>query len=229
MDASRDRREDLHRAAQPAWERARRAIEHGDADAAVAALDEAVQRTASLQRYSINWITSLLTFIGEELGEPAVERALRQFGDTFLVPRRGPGWHDLPAEVRAREITRSMVANGADVEIREEEDRIELAFRCGTGGRLIDEGAYEGEGAYLTLQERGPVTFDRDRLPVYCAHCSVNNEIQGIESTGYPMTVEHPPKEPGQRCVHHLYREPGDIPPEIYARIGRPGPRPEEE
>lgn len=229
MAVSDDPRENLHRAAEPAWERARRAVVDGDAETALAAIDESAHRTAGLQRYSINWITSLLSFIGEELGEAAVERALRRFGDTYLSTRRSPGWHELPAEVRAREIVRSMVANGADVEIHEEDDRIELAFRCGTGGRLIDEGAYEGEDAYLTLRERGPVTFDRDHLPVYCAHCSVNNEIQGIENTGYPMTVEYPPTEPGQRCVHHVYRDPGDLPAKVYARLGMPQPRTEEE
>jgi len=52
-----------------------------------------------LQDYSINWITSLLSFIGEEIGEAAVERALRKTGDEFVGPRRDTGtdWGSLPA------------------------------------------------------------------------------------------------------------------------------------
>ena len=120
-----------------------------------------------LQDYSINWITSLLTFIGEELGEEAVERALRKTGDEFVRPRRtsDPPWEDLPAAVRARVIARAMVANIGRVEVTEDDEKIVLAFRCGSGGRLIDEGRYEGDHAYLTLREPGPRTFIRDALP----------------------------------------------------------------
>ena len=58
---------------------------------AKALIDRAVAQWAALKDYSINWITSLLTFIGEELGEEAVERALRKTGDEFVRPRRDTG------------------------------------------------------------------------------------------------------------------------------------------
>ena len=62
---------------------------------------------------------------------------------------------------------------------------------------MIDDGRYEGEHAYLTLRERGPRTFMRDELAVYCAHCSVNNEMQPVEWGGTMTSVEHPPTRPG--------------------------------
>ena len=58
---------------------------------AKALIDRAVEQWAGSKDYSINWITSLLTFIGEELGEEAVERALRKTGDEFVRPRRDTG------------------------------------------------------------------------------------------------------------------------------------------
>jgi hypothetical protein len=36
-----------------------------------------------------------------------------------------------------------------------------LAFRCGTGGKLIDDGRYEGDHPYWTLREPGGRTFSR--------------------------------------------------------------------
>src|SRR3954452_9351307 len=117
----------------PTWERAKAAIQAGDADAAVELVDKEVAQWRSLQEYSINWITSLLTFIADEMGEEAVERALRKTGDEFVRPRRDTGtrWGDLPASARAKVIARSMLANMGAVDVSEDDEKITLSFRCG--------------------------------------------------------------------------------------------------
>ena len=132
----------------------------------------------------------------------------------------------MPAPARAKAVARAMVANFGECEVSEDDEKITLSFRCGSGGRLIDEGRYEGDGAYLVLREAGPRTFSRPELPVYCAHCSVNNEIQPVEWSGYPITVESPPTEKFGRCVHHIYRDMAAVPEEAYQRIGKEKPRP---
>lgn len=211
----------------PEWERAKEALDRGDVEEARRRIDLAVDRWRSLQDYSINWITSLLSFVGRELGEEAVERALRVTGEEFVRPRRAAGgtpWEELPAEVRAKAIARAMVANFGAVEISEDDEKIVLSFRCGSGGRLIDEGAYDGEDGYLVLRERGPRTFSRDELPVYCAHCSVNNELQPLEWGGTPTSIEFPPEHPGEPCIHHVYKDPSNLPAEAHLRLGREPP-----
>jgi len=218
---------DVDQMRTPLWEQARAAFEAGRTDDGSALLDKAVAQWRSLQDYSINWITSLLTFVGEELGEEAVERALRKTGDEFVRPRRegGADWGALPASVRARVIARAMVSNFGAVDVEEDDEKIVLSFRCGTGGRLIDEGRYEGDHAYLSLREKGGRTFMRDELPVYCAHCSVNNEMQPVEWGAAPTTIEHPPEHAGEPCVHHIYKDMDAIPDEAYRRIGKDKPR----
>ena len=206
---------------EPTWDRAKAAAAAGESAEAIRLIDRAVEQWRSLQEYSINWITALLSFIAREQGEAAVERALRDFGDEFLTQRRDPSWDALPAETRARAITRAMLANFGTVEVSEDDEKITLAFRCGTGGRLIDERRYDDDGGpYATLHEAAPRTFMRDALPVYCAHCSVNNELQPVELGRAPITVEHPPAAPGEPCVHHIYRDTAAVPPEVYARLG---------
>ena len=220
--------DDVARMSTPLWEQARAAIREGRPDDAIALLDRAVEQWASLKDYTINWITSLLSFIGEELGEAAVERALRRTGDEFVAPRRDTGveWGSLPASARAKVIARAMLGNMGTVEVDEDDEKIVLSFRCGSGGKLIDDGRYEGEHAYLTLRERAGRTFMRDALWVYCAHCSVNNEIQPVEWGGTPTSIEHPPERPGEPCVHHLYKDVGRIPDAAYRRIGKEPPPP---
>jgi len=202
------------------------ALEDGDVDAARAQLERHRRQQRQLKEYSIRWIAELLSWIGETEGEAAVEAALRRFGDRNLARRVEPGndWWSVPAEVRAKVVARAMLTNFADVDVEHHDDRIEMSFRCGSGGWLIDEGAYEGDDALLTLREQGPRTFGREALPVYCAHCSVNNEMQSVEWSGRLTSVEFPPSAPGERCVHHVYRDPGDIPEEMYVRIGHRKP-----
>ncbi len=158
-----DRLSDDERArmATPLWEQARAAYRDNRPDDGDRLLDNAVSQWSALKDYSINWITSLLTFVGEELGEEAVERALRKTGDEFVRPRRDTGtdWGSLPASARAKVIARAMVSNMGEVEVDEDDEKIVLSFRCGTGGRLIDDGGYEGEYAYFTLREQAGRTF----------------------------------------------------------------------
>jgi hypothetical protein len=207
----------------PAWDQAKAALARGDVEAAAELIDVAVRRWRSLQDYSINWVTSLLSFIGRELGEEAVEQALRSFGEHYVRPRRGEGWDDLPAEARAKAVARAMVANFGECEVSEDDEKITLSFRCGTGGRLIDEGRYGSDG-YLVLTEPSGRTFMRPELPVYCAHCSVNNEMQAVEWGGAPVTVEHPPERAGEPCVHHVYKDASLMPEDVYLRIGKRPP-----
>jgi hypothetical protein len=210
----------------PLWEQAHSAIDAGDYEEAKVLIDRAVAQWASLKDYSINWITTLLTFISDELGEEAVERALRKTGDDFVRPRRATGrnWGDLPAAQRAKVIARSMLANMGQVEVDEDDEKIILSFRCGSGGKLIDDGRYEGDHAYDVLQEPSGRTFMRDELWVYCAHCSVNNEIQPVEWGDSPTSIEYPPTKPGERCVHHVYKDVADIPPDAFRRVGKEPP-----
>lgn len=211
----------------PIWEQAKAAIDAGDPDGAKRLIDHAVEQWSALQDYSINWITSLLTFITEEMGEEAVERALRNTGDTFVRPRRMSElpWGDLPAALRAKVIARSMLANMGAVAVSEDDEKIILEFQCGSGGKLIDDGRYEGEDAYATLTKRAPRTFDRESMWIYCAHCSVNNEIQPVEWGELPTSIEFPPERAGEPCVHHVYKHAAAIPDTVYARIGKRPPR----
>jgi hypothetical protein len=207
------------------WERAKAAIREGRVDDALALIDDATERTRSLQIYSIEWITSLLSFIGRELGEDAVERAMRANTDDFIRARRAPegapAWGSLPATVRAKAIARAMVANGGACEVSEDDEKIVLSFRCGSGGRLIDEARYDVDGGpYLSLRESGPRTFGREDFPVYCAHCSVHNEIQPVEEGATPTSIEFPPEHAGEPCVHHVYKDVDAMPDAVFHRIG---------
>jgi hypothetical protein len=212
-----------HEIETPTRELIEEAIDRGEASEAKRLLQLMEADWLRNKDYSINWITSLLSFIGRRMGEPAVEEALRDFGDRFLRARRA-GMAGVEPEKKMEGLVRAMKANGAEVALDEDDEKYVLAFRCGSGGKLIDDDAYSAPRDYLTLAGPSPVTFGRDSLPVYCAHCSVNNEIEGIEQTGVPVTIEFPPERAGEPCVHHVYKDPARIPEEIYRRVGKEKP-----
>src|SRR5258708_24992671 len=165
--------------------------------------------------------------MGREMGEEAVEQALGATGEEFVRPRwaGGPEWSSWPAPVRAKAIARAMLANFGECDVSEDADKIVLSFRCGSGGRMIDEGRYDSQGGpYLTLRQPSPRTFGQDSLPVYCAHCSVNNEIQPVEWGEAPTSIEYPPTRAGERCVHHVYKDVADTPADAFRRVGKEPP-----
>jgi hypothetical protein len=45
-----------------------------------------------------------------------------------------------------------------------------------------------------------------------------------METDGVPVTVQYPPSAPGEPCVHHVYKDDGDIPASVYRRVGREKP-----
>jgi hypothetical protein len=57
---------DIERMQTPLWEQAKVAINDGRTDDAVVLIDRAVEQWSGLKDYSINWITSLLTFVADE-------------------------------------------------------------------------------------------------------------------------------------------------------------------
>ena len=210
----------------PLWEQAKAAIDAGRPDDAKALIDRAVTQWAGLKDYSINWITSLLTFIADELGEEAVERALRKTGDEFVRPRRdtGTAWGDLPAvgtgqgdrPLDAREHGRGRGGRGR----REDHAVVPVRQRRQADRRR----ALRGRAPVRDAARAGGPHVLRDELWVYCAHCSVNNEIQPVEWGEAPTSIEFPPTRAGEPCVHHVYKDVAAIPAEAYRRIGRNPP-----
>ena len=101
---------------------------------------------------------------------------------------------------------------------------------CGSGQRLVRNGAYEGLPDGGRTREAHDWSFDRKDFPLYCTHCSFMNESLPIQWSGYPLYPCDPPgdysKDP---CTWYWYKDPDDIPERHYAplRGGQAGARSE--
>lgn len=111
--------------------------------------------------------------------------------------------------------------------VEEDDEKIILKHQpCGSGGRLVNEGAYEGESGYLTIDESGPYTWGKEGIPVYCTHCPQAHMIIGIESLGKGQQLwahdhDRPfPQKPGDPCIHYIYKDTEKVPGKYYEYIG---------
>jgi hypothetical protein len=117
-----------------------------------------------------------MSFIGRRLGDAATVQAIEetlQYVVQHLEPpaRMSEG---MSAEERLQKMAFIWRGHGLPFVVREGQDAYELVVeRCGSGGRLIRDGAYEGEGALHTVKKALPDAAGRKELPVYCVHCAV--------------------------------------------------------
>ncbi|MGI5850333.1 MAG: hypothetical protein ACOX8Q_09795 [Christensenellales bacterium] len=180
----------------------------------------------------VDWLAALCSFICDTNGEETVVQVIRElmvakFSNTESVAER----RALIEEKGLRawvtwciELARQHHSYPG-LTVAEDDEKIIITLNpCGSGGRLINAGLFEGEDGYRKLRKPGPHTWGETDIPVYCVHCPLGQEIIPIEVGGpgaqFWVHASPFPKKPGDPCIHYLYKNPADIPQEYYERLG---------
>ena len=154
----------------------------------------------------------LIRFMAEVFGY-----VLTQFGPEELYrfhrataegQRRGfEQWERLPAADFARATLFLLKQHMGRVEVTEDGEKFTIVQTpCGSGGRLRLAGAYSGPGALPFVESRGPLMAGQERLPVYCSHCPIWNDVAPREWFGRPQWVLDNPSRPDGSCTLHIYK-----------------------
>ncbi|MFA5400565.1 MAG: hypothetical protein WC169_11360 [Dehalococcoidia bacterium] len=167
----------------------------------------------------LNWVTSLLTFIQNRLGDEAVYEsiysafeALGALADAYRGQDPGKQAAMLAAGFRGHLTT-------AVVEEDDEKFTVMMA-PCGSGGKVIANNGYTPVGEFAKLKKSHKMTFGKTDFPIYCAHCALQ-DIVPMEKTGYPIWVIDPPDKVGESpCRYYIYKDPDNIPARFYERYG---------
>ncbi|MCP3934555.1 MAG: hypothetical protein GY708_04190 [Actinomycetia bacterium] len=123
-----------------------------------------------------NWITGLASFIARRDGDEVAAEALRETVQRF-TDEIGPIYDGASDRERITFLAAGIRGHLQEVEVREEAGYYEIvAPVCGSGGRLINDGGYEGDDAFHSIEGPSPVTFGRAEIPIYCAHCHFQNQ-----------------------------------------------------
>jgi hypothetical protein len=201
------------------------AIEAGDAEKAKKLAKRMYGEFLGMHDLYRNWITETLSQIGRRWGDEVLEEIMTAGVAAWWKPvlanlaKAPPGAEGLKAKTK-------MFVSGSHghlqpLEVTEDDEKIEIKLcPCGSGGRLITEGLYEGEGALYKIGKPRTMTYGRPDYPVYCAH-EAAMELLSIRQNGKPFVVVEPAAKLGSEyCSVLIYKDPAKIPARYYERLG---------
>ncbi len=166
----------------------------------------------------VAWFAGLLTTFMHAYGEDELAELLRASGQGF--EKDFARWNEMSAEELLKASVFLQLAHpGGKLSIEEDEDKYTLVQApCGTGGRLLDEGRYEGDAPLARFTAARPETAGHEGLPAYCAHCTVWNTLQTAERFGAPhWVIEHPLHS---SCRIYIYKDRARTPDSYLRRLG---------
>lgn len=181
----------------------------------------------------VNWSWSFFTYIADNYGEEELEKAMRSVLGSYYRARYDKVMaSDVKTQLQLTVEGLRGHLMGKDrqgeVYITEEEDRFVLKLDpCGSGGiarQRVESGREPQPDLFGFSKKPGPLTWGKEKVCYYCAHCSMVNEIMAIENYGHPMRVTEYPDKAEDACIWYIYKDPKRIPAEYYERVGKKAP-----
>jgi hypothetical protein len=181
----------------------------------------------------VNWSWSFFTYIANTYGEAELEKAMRSVLGSYYQARYDKVMaSDVKTQLQLTvEGLRGHLmgpARQGDIEITEEAERYKLSLNpCGSGGvarQRVESGHELKPELFGYVKEPGPLSWGKEHVCHYCAHCTMVNEIMAIEHYGHPMRVTEYPEKAEDPCVWYIYKDPKKIPAEYYERVGKVAP-----
>lgn len=166
----------------------------------------------------VHWFAGMLTTFVQEYGDDALAELLRASGEEFVGDFER--WNTFtPEQLLEASVFLQLSHPGGQLRIEEDEEKYTLVQNpCGTGGRLLDEGKYEGDAPYARFGAARPETAGHEGLPAYCAHCTVWNTMITAKRFGAPhWVIEHPIHG---SCRIHIYKDRSRVPADYLRRLG---------
>ena len=201
------------------------AADEGDMESVKLLADKMYRQLAFLHDGYMCWVSGLLTWIYDNHGIEAVEAAEKR-AHTLESKVAFPPLGDITFRERVEKHCDALMGHVYQpITVTEDDEKVVVSVDpCGSGGRLIEMGAYDK--GFATLKEKCPITWGLGDLPVYCCHCPAM-EMLNLES-GMHMRFVHPTGDSGTsvgpNCEYHMYKNPADIPEEYFSRLGKKRP-----
>ncbi|HVS28681.1 MAG TPA: hypothetical protein VHE14_03965 [Solirubrobacteraceae bacterium] len=221
--------EELTQLSRPTMDRAIEAIDAGDSETARRLCTEMKSEWLMLHDLMAGSVLSLISFIQDRLGDEGVAEAWESSMEK--------GWkrhHDAINSLDRRQLVYLLAAtwrahsgsgvgpNPGSFEISEDDEKVTFTMNpCGSGQRLVRNGAYDGpNGGGRTLAAHD-WSYGRKGFPLYCTHCSFMNESMPIQWSGYPLYPSDPPEDFAKDpCTWYWYKDPQQIPERHWRRYG---------
>jgi hypothetical protein len=181
----------------------------------------------------VNWSWAFFTYIAENFGEAELEKAMRSVLGSYYKARYDKVMaSDVKTQLQLTVEGLRGHLMGKDrqgeIGITEENDRYVLRLDpCGSGGvarQRVESGREPRPDLFGFTKKAGPLSWGKENVCHYCAHCSMVNEILAIENYGHPMRITEYPEKAEDACIWYIYKDPKKIPAEYYERVGKKAP-----
>ncbi|MCC7288032.1 MAG: hypothetical protein IT503_17800 [Burkholderiaceae bacterium] len=195
------------------------ALERGDCERALELVDrKELQEYVPLHDAFIRLMAEAFGWVLSRCGS---EELLRFHLRTAEAMRAGfDAWEGMSAREFAWTTAFLLKQHMGQVEVHEAADRYTFhQTLCGSGGRLRRAGAYQGSQALPFVESAGPLTFGRERIPVYCSHCPAWNGVAPLRWYGHPHWVFDDAARPDGGCTLHIYKKPAAVPADYLKQI----------
>lgn len=194
------------------------AVEEGRDDEARALLRERDRQHQLIHDQFIDIMARFYDYVGKVFGDQRLEGIFRHSGERQR--QWFEKWESLLTEDFVRASVHLLKTHMGNLSVTEDTDKFTITQDpCGSGGRLMREGAYAGPDGLYRIETPQAMTFGKSGFPSYCAHCAVWNNIQCIEWFGHPQwSIDHP-ATPNDPCRIHIYKSPKQIPARYYEQV----------
>jgi hypothetical protein len=202
------------------------AIEAGERDRAVELARRMFNEFEAMHDLYRDWTAATLSAVGRRFGDAALEDVMHESVKAWWGPiSKKLGDVAQPLAKRIRMFVAGLRGHLQPMTIEEDDEKVVICMRpCGSGGRLILEGKYEGPDAFFTVAEAQQMTYGRENFPVYCAHEPAMEAVD-IDANGAPFMVVEPAAQLGrEHCRFIIYKDRDRVPERYYERVGRKKP-----
>ena len=222
--------DELAELAVPYPDRITKLIDNGKIDEAISVCDEMRESRIFLHDFFADSCTVLWSFIGERLGEDAIDDMFRYIFKQSAERQ----YYDVAEAQVMPHLTVYLLAKSwrahscfgageypGKFSITEDDEKFTFHLHpCGSGARLWQKGWYEKGRGGLLSQKAYPWAYSRIGFPIYCIHCPFLNEILPYESGyGRIMWPVDPLKGPEDECAWQVYKDPDRVPEKYYERL----------
>jgi hypothetical protein len=198
------------------------AVEAGEADKAKQIAKRMYNEFLSMHDLYRNWTTAMLSEIGRRFGDEALEQIMTEGVKAWWLPNleKLPDGPEALTQ-RVKMFVAGLRGHLQPLHIEEDDEKVVIQMRpCGSGGRLVLEGKYDGPNGFLTVEKPQRMTYNRANFPVYCAH-EPPMELLDIEKNGTPFVVVEPAAVLGkEHCSFIIYKDKSKVPAKYYERLG---------
>ncbi len=170
------------------YERAVVAIASGDTREAARQVEELNRTALKTHDRLVGYVSLLLSFIAQEMGEEKVRDAWRYVIERVhkkgLLALKGK-----PHSEIVNVLLDEHLAHGSDFTIEEEPNKTTFVLDCcGSGGRLRGDRSSAAEGKLRNVYSWG---FGRKGVSYYCAHCGIVSQESPGWGAGFRINIKY--------------------------------------